>query len=347
MASTGNTQPFQDFPCNVVVGNNYDTYGTITRASISSLTPSQLVTLFKPGGLFADMDAWFATQFEMQTCGIKRNGMYDWLMSSAKQVKSLLSVQKMEKGPSLLFPFIMGRQMSVVNNDYFALSNGWANSAYTAGVTGPLTSADLALGAATDRVIRVITRYGIDLSAEWFNSTDRIHIFTRAAAVSQMGQWKVLAAEVDPVNLAYVDVLVTDQNQGSSVAYNTTPGASGNPGIVLRATNNVNDYESYCANRPTLDPRKRVPFWFKTSRRVRQIDSEYEMFYARMMEANKYFAEFGDLPHFRAQSSGRGKLPARMVRAVLLRQADLRQPDVAELSKPRTDHLVQRGDLDD
>ena len=256
MASTGNTVPFQDFPCNVVVGNNFDTHGTITRAQIASLTPAQLVTLFKPGGLFADMDAWFATQFEMQTCGIKRNGMYDWLMSSAKQVKSLLSVQKMEKGPSLLFPFIMGRQMSVVNNDYFALSNGWQQNVYTALVTGPLTSTDLALGSSTDRIIRVITRYGIDLSAEWFNSTDRIHIFTRPAGVSQMGQWKVLAAEVDPVNLAYVDVLIHDENQGSSVPYNTTPGASSNPGIVLRATNNVNDYESYCANRPTLDPRQ-------------------------------------------------------------------------------------------
>lgn len=295
-APTLATQPFQDFPCNVVVNNDYDTYGTITRASIASLTPTQLQQLFFPGGLFADMDAWFATQFEMQTCGIKRNGMYDWLMSSAKNVKSLLSVQKLEKGPSLLFPFVMGRQMSVVNNDYFALSNGWQQNAYTAGVTGPLTQTDLNLGLTTDRVIRVISRYGIDLSAEWFNNADRIHIFSRVSAITQMGQWKVLAAEVDPVNAAYVDVLIRDENGGSSVSYDTTPGIAGHNGVVLRAANNVNDYESYCNNRPTLDPRKRVPFWFKTSRRVRQIDSEYEAFYNRMMEANKYFVEFGDLP---------------------------------------------------
>src|SRR5271168_1904472 len=180
-AAFGMASPFQDFPCSVVVSNNFDTYGTITRASIASLTPAQLVTLFKPGGLFADMDAWFQTSFEMQACGIKRNGMYDWLMSSAKNVKSLLNVQKMDRGPSLLFPFIMGRQMSVINNDYFALSNGWVQSAYTATVTGPLTQTDLNLGTATDRIIRVITRYGIDLNAEWFQGPhDKIHIFSRS-----------------------------------------------------------------------------------------------------------------------------------------------------------------------
>jgi hypothetical protein len=297
MASTGNTQPFQDFPCSVVVGNNYDTYGTITRASIASLTPAQLVTLFKPGGLFADMDAWFQTSFEMQTCGIKRNGLYDWLMSSAKDVKSLLTTQKLDRGPSLLFPFIMGRQMSVINNDYFALSNGWAQSAYTATVTGPLTTADLANGTATDRIIRVITRYGIDLNAGWFQAPhDKIHIFSRSGGVTQNGAWRVLAAEVDPVNLAYVDVLIRDENSGSSVPYSSTPGAAGATAVVVRGGNNVSDYESYCQNRPTLDPRKRVPFWFKTSRRVRQIDSEYELFYERMIKANEYFREFGDLP---------------------------------------------------
>lgn len=286
---------FQDFPCSVVVSNNYDTYGTITRASISSLTPTQLVDLFKPSGLFADMDAWFATSFEMQACGIKRNGMYDWLMSSKKDVKSLINVTKLDRGPGLLQPFVLARQMSVINNDYFALTNGWANSAYTAISDGPLTVADKALGSASDRVIRVVTRYGIDLSAEWFQPKDLIHILSRSSGITQMGQWKVLAAEAASDG-SYVDVLITSQNTGSNVAYSTTPGYNSATGVVLRGGNNVNDYESYCKNRPTLDPRKRVPFWFKTSRRVRQIDSEYELFFERMMKANKYFQEFGDLP---------------------------------------------------
>jgi hypothetical protein len=57
----------------------------------------------------------------------------------------------------------------------------------------------------------------------------------------------------------------------------------------------VNDFESWCNNRPTLDPRKRVPFWFQTMRRGRQVDSEYKKVFARLMESNEYFRQFGDL----------------------------------------------------
>ena len=295
------------------------------------------------------MDAWFKTQFEMQACGIKRNGMYDWLMSSAKNMKSLLTFQKLEKGPSLLFPFVMGRQMSVVNVDYFALSNGWQNNAYTTLVTGPLTATQLAYGAATDRIIRVVSRYGIDLSAEWFNSSatnpgggpgDRIHIFSRVSAITQMGQWKVLAAAVS-ADATYVDVLITDENAGSSVSYDSTPGVAGHNGIVLRAANNVNDYESYCQNRPTLDPRKRVPFWFKTSRRIRRIDSEYELFFARMMEANQYFQEFGDLPLAERNRQDEEIYQREWCVQFFYRQTYRLQPDARKLPESGADHILQ------
>ncbi len=55
--------PFQDLPCTVVVSNTYDTHGTITRASFNSLSPTQLEALFKPSGVFAEMDDWFRTSF--------------------------------------------------------------------------------------------------------------------------------------------------------------------------------------------------------------------------------------------------------------------------------------------
>jgi hypothetical protein len=283
--------PFQNTPCKVVATNNFDTVGTITLASVSCLTPDQLSQLFKPGGLYADMDAWFRTSFEMQACGIKSNGLYDWLMSSRKDVKSLVSVQKMDRGPSLLFPFVLARQDSFVNLDFFAITNGWQNNAYTAGVTGPLTSGDLALGATTDRVIRVVSRYGVDLDSKWFLSRDRVYISNLASGQRTDGQWKVLASEVSADN-SYVDVLVASENAGSTAVYDAAPTA----GVLVRGGNNVNDFESYCGNRPTIDTRHRVPFWYQTMRRGRQVDSEYKKVFARLMESNEYYAEFGDLP---------------------------------------------------
>jgi hypothetical protein len=277
--------------CSVVNGNSYDTCGTLTRSDVAHLTPTQLRDLFTVGGLFADMDAWFRTQVEMKACGIKTNGMFEWIMSGADRgMGKLLNVQNVQKGPGLLYPFILGKQNSVINTDFWAITLGSANSAYTAAVTGPLTTAQKALGAADDRVVRVVNRYGVDLDAKWFVDRDRVHIFTRTAGAAEDGQWKVLAAAVDP-NLQYIDVLVTSENAGSSGAFNATPTS----GVLLPGINNVNDFEQWCNNRPTIDPRKRVPFWIQTRRHTRCIDSEYRKIYARLLEANNAFREFGDL----------------------------------------------------
>jgi hypothetical protein len=299
------SSPFQNTSCTVVVKNNFDTYGTITRSSVDGLTPAELELLFKPDGThFADMDAFFKTAFEMNACGIKRNGLYDWIWSSARNVKPLVGWEKIDRGPSLLHPFILGRQLSVFSTDYWAIpatSYGWAQNAYTATVTGPLTQTELNLGSASDRVVRIITRAGFDMNAEWFQAKsdgtngDLIHILSRVAGATLMGQWRVLASAVAS-DSSYVDVLITSQNTGSNASYDHTPGAGSNASVVLRGGNNVNDYEAYCLNRPTLDPRKRVPFFYKTDRRARQVDSEYIAVFKRLMESNEFFQEFGDLP---------------------------------------------------
>lgn len=293
--------PFQDLPCSVVVSNSYDTHGTITRASFNSLNPTQLAALFSTNGLFNEMDDWFRTQFEMKACGTKVNAMYDWLMSSARSdLKGLLDTVKLDRGPSLLKPFIMARQDSIINNDYWVVSNGIANSGYTGDTpgtavgtiaTGPLTAAQLALGAASDRVVRLVTRYGIDTDSKWFNSRDRIYIFGKSGNTTLVGQWKVLAANVD-TSLSYIDVLVESENAGSSTPYSAAPTS----GMVIAGGNNVNDFESFCQNRPTLNPRKHVPFWYKTDRRGRRVDSETKKVFARLAEGNKYFETFQNLP---------------------------------------------------
>jgi hypothetical protein len=288
-------QPFQDTPCQVVVGNNYDTSGagSLTRTSIAHLTPTQLTSLFKPGGLFADMDSWFRTAFEMKACGVKTNGMYEWVNSNRRSMGNLLSYEKVDRGPSLLKPFVLGRQNSVINVDFWAITNGWANSGYVAGAstTAVLSGAQLALGVAGDRVIRVVNRYGIDMDEKWFLNRDRVMVFGRSSGTATTGQWKVLASAVD-ASKTYVDVLVTSENAGSSSAFDAAP----TTGVLLQGGNNVNDFESWCQNRPTLDPRKRVPFWYQTMRRGRAVDSEYTKVFTRLMESNEYYRQFGDLP---------------------------------------------------
>lgn len=288
-------QRFQDTPCTVVVGNNYDTQGaqSLTRSSIAELTPAQLQTLFAPSGLFADMDSWFRTSFEMKACGIKTNGMYEWIMSSMRQMGDLMSIEKVDRGPSLLKPFVLGRQDSVINKDFWAITTGFAVSGYTATVTGPLTAGDLTANGAltTDRVIRVVSRYGLYLSEKWFQNRDVVNILSNVSGNAGRGSWKVLASE-PATDGSYIDVVVTSQNAGSASIYDAAPTS----GLLLAMSNNVSDYESFCNNRPTLDPRKRVPFYFQTMRRSRRVDAEYMKVFSRLMESNQYFREFGDLP---------------------------------------------------
>ena len=112
--------------CGVVITNNYDTVGTLTRATLKGLAPSEVKALFTDGTKWTEMNSMLRTQFEMRACGVKRYGMYDWITSSNRSgLSNLVQTVKRDKGPSLIQPFIMGRQMSVVNADYWGLPSLW------------------------------------------------------------------------------------------------------------------------------------------------------------------------------------------------------------------------------
>lgn len=316
--------------CSTVFSNNYDTCGTVTRSTIAHLTPAQLEAMFITGGLFADLDAWFKTSIEMKACGTRTYGLYDWIMSSADRTKgkAALNVQKAMGNPSLMFPFILGKQESVINTDYWAILNGIAKSGYTGDLpatgsgtmtAGPLTAAELALAAGSDRIIRVVSNYGVDLDDKWFVPGAVMHIFTRASDGSaENGNWKVLAATT-ATDLSYTDVLVTTQNAGSTAAYETAPV----DGVLVPGVNNVSDFESWCYNRPNWDGKKMVPFWIQTMRRTRCVDSEYQKFFARLMESgvNNAFKEFGDIPMARRNAQDELNYKKEFVNAFIYNKA--------------------------
>lgn len=282
--------------CATVFENNYDTCGTITRASIAYLTPEAWEGLFSSAGLFADLSYLFETALEMKACGTKTNGMYDWIMSGADTsgFRGALKGQSVKGSPARVPPFVLAKQDSVINSDFWALTNGWANSAYAAAnPEGPLVAADLATGVGADRVIRVVSRYGIELDPKWFNPRTVVYIFTRTNGITENGAWRVLASAA-AADGSYVDVLVTTENAGSTQSYNLTPTTRG---VLVRGVNNVNDYESWCNNMPNYDGRKIVPFWAQTMRRTRCVDEQYREFFARLNEpgVNRAFREFGDL----------------------------------------------------
>lgn len=319
--------------CSPVIGSNYDTCGTVTRATVSHLTADQLDDLFRPGGLFADLDAWFLHSIEMKACGVKRNAIYDWIMANADRTlyKAAVTGIKAVKSESLVQPFIFGRQESVVNRDYWRVIYGFAIPANTTAspatkttATSPLANdGTVANGTAFNPtsilnedgtaitynqnqpntlgkcwIIRVDNRHNIPLDKNFFRPREVFTLFSRSAGgVLYVTNWKVMASAWIETGTAehYIDIAVIDQNSGSSAPKDLAP-TNTLGGVIVPGINNVNDYEKWCQNQPTIDPRKRVPFWVQTWRDGRCVDSEYRAVYKRLFDTNPAFREFGDLP---------------------------------------------------
>lgn len=314
--------------CTVAISNNYDTVGTLTRATINTLTPTTLKTLFTTdsGATWVDVGPWFKTAFEMAACGIRRNGLHDWIFSSMKKMGHLVSVQRIEKSPSLVLPFVLARQLSVINHESWRvlgastkadITGGTAGTAITVFTTSPLPVATLALDAVT-HVIRVDTTGGFDMNIGWFlgakatpvagdkSMGDRVNLFTRLAGAAKMGQYVVIQAATNTAK-TYVDIAVAEEKPvaapfGDGATSADAPllpavaTANTIKGLLLAGGNNVSDFESWCQNRPTLNPEKRVPFWIQTSRKARRVDEIYKEVFGRLMRDNQYFGEFVDQP---------------------------------------------------
>ena len=273
--------------CSPAVGNSFETCGTITRTNLKSLAPADLLTVFQDGsGNYRDMASILKATFEMKQCGIKRNGLFDFLMSSARGASKLVNQKKIPGSESFIEPYILARQKSVINSDYWAITTGFATGSYTPTTTGPLTSVS-----GGTRVIRVLSRHGLDVGTEWFRPRHKVHVFGRTAGGSATrSQWQIVDAAVD-AGVTYVDILLADENAGSTTISDLTPIA----GFLVIGANDVGDWESWCHNRAALNPNKLIPFFFQTSRSAMCVDSHYKEYLKRTMDINPLFREFGDV----------------------------------------------------
>lgn len=290
--------------CAVVIGTQNNTAGDVTRASIDHLSVTDLNAIFQPGGLFADLDAWFIHAVEMKACGVRRYCFYDWIMANADRHMFREQYQRGLKGQTgvkvigLLHPFIFGRQESVINRHYWKVVNGTVVGSYSfnaATAVGTITSGPISDETGGTHIIRVQNRHGIPMDANEFRASEVVHVFTRAGnGVLEGGQWKVIRAATDTA-LTYIDLLVTSENAGSTTPFRV-PAAGAYVGLIIPGINNINDFEKWCQNLPTYDPRKRVPFWWQVRRTARKVDEEYERVFQKLFETNPAFREFGDLP---------------------------------------------------
>ena len=303
--------------CEVAARNNYDTVGTVTKAKISRLSPAQMEALFRntTTDVWNEFQAFYKHQIEMAQCGVPRSGLWEWLMSSAQPKGHLITPERVDRGPSLVRPYILGRQKSLWETqvNHWQLTGNVQGNTYTPldtsktygdATAGPgLTAGSRSIGA-NNRCLTVQSSYAgtMNLHPDYFLPDKRIHVISRNAITGafQLTQFKIVyAARNTDVTL---DVEVTldqpaSQSEGGTLANASfPPNATATTGLVLLGINNIHDVEQWCRNMINVNTEKRVPFWYQFFRNARSTGSEYEKVFQHLATNNEYFKIFQDLP---------------------------------------------------
>lgn len=269
--------------CLPAIGNNVNECGAVTLCDVITAQTGDLVNIFTDGsGNFRDLHALLATQFEIKACGARQNGLFDFLMSNKRMLGKRTVKRELGPGNAEIDPFVLGLQHSVINAEYWSLKNLFVTgSTYT---------------------IHVNSRASIPLDSRWFVPGMNIYVNARSAAGTALrGSFLVVGSQASTFGGAST-ILITATAQNDTLGWvakaafsGFTGGAPLSAGVVVRGSANVQDVERWCYNRPALNDRKHVPFWFETDRYTMCTDQLYESWFKRLQDGNEYFKLFGDV----------------------------------------------------
>lgn len=269
--------------CLPAIGSNINECGAVTLCNVVVAHTDELTNIFTDGaGNFRDLHALLATQFEIKACGAKTNGLYDFLMANKRLMANRVIKTPLGPGNSEISPFIMAAQHSVMNTEYWSLKNLFnGNGMYT---------------------IHVASRASIPLDDRWFVPGMNIYVHARSAAGTALrGSFKVTSAQASSFGGSST-ILISATAENSTLGWvakaafdGFTGGAPLSAGVVIRGSANVQDVERWCYNRPALNDRKHVPFWWETDRYTMCTDQLYQAWFNRLQDGNEYFKLFGDV----------------------------------------------------
>ena len=314
-------------PTTTAIWNNYDTCGSMTRADVGLAESGDLDAIFTDSGgtnnmgnfdRYRDMESLLVTQMELKACGGRQYGMYDWLMSSAKSMGKGITKRNVAGGASEIEPFILAAQKDVIKDDYWLVDKimdhafDYETNASTSSLNSSLSAVAGITPASGQFILRLKPSGNNPAVAGYFKSGLTINLFSKAAdaGAGYRIQFKVDEAVAHTLSsVDYVDVVVDYQggwgagaDTGTTFAFGNGTVASkigapgtGGTGVVTIGANNVNDFESWCENRPALNTLKHVPFWYQTSRHSLCVSEFYKEWLERMLRTNAFFNKFGDV----------------------------------------------------
>lgn len=269
--------------CLPAIGNNVNECGAVTLCNVITAESDELTSIFTDGaGSFRDLNALLATQFEIKACGAKQNGLFDFLMSNKRLMGNRKIVVPLGPGNSEIAPFVLAEQHSVINNEYWSVVNLFnTGGTYT---------------------IHLRSRASIPIDERWFPTGATLFVNGRSSAGTALrGAFLITGSQTSTFG-GNSTVLVTATAQNDTLGWvakaafsGFTGGSPMSAGWAVRGSANVQDVERWCYNRPALNDRKHVPFWWETDRYTMCTDQLYEAWFKRLQDGNEYFRLFGDV----------------------------------------------------
>lgn len=261
--------------CAPAVGTNIATCGALGLCDISTATPATLAEIFMDGSSYRNMQSLLVTQFELKACGMRTNGLFDFLMANKKDFsKRLIKVPTDDYGTKVhVEPFVMGARKSILNQEYWEFDNG------------------LDPGGVPDWQIDAFSNYGMPLDVRFFNTRARVFLngVTGGGSITRTA-YRVTAAAVVGTRIR---LTLVAENASFLAAVKVTPPVTG---FLVRGTPNVEGHEEWCEQGPGLNPNQNVPFWIEENRWQLCNDQLYNGAVKELMTTNPYFNRFGGIP---------------------------------------------------
>jgi len=257
--------------CAPNLSTNIKQCGTVTLCNAIPMTPADLSTAFTSGGNYRVMSSLLKHDMEIKMCSAKQNGLYDFLMANKVSMGHKIRTEKINSGLIRIAPYVLARQYTNINNEYWQVSNGATNGAYwQVDVTSPT---------------------GIPANERSFGPGNRVFIDgVTGGGTATHTEWLIISSTVTGNTV----VLILQAAQaGSYLAASSL--TSPTVGIMTRGTANVNDYEKYCDEPAAYLNWNNVPFWTETMRTTVCTSEQYQLWRKLLLADNPLYAEYGDL----------------------------------------------------
>lgn len=269
--------------CTPAYGLGSQRCGGLTMADISPTTGLDLESIYADeDGKYRVIGALLESDFLGKSCQIQQNTLYDFIMATARMWDSgkKVGMQRRSSDVVEVFPFIQMARTGIINANYWNVTEGDDTAGTSPG------------GVAFTHSFVVASQTSIPADTRWFSAKTEIYINGASAGGSvTRTQWTILDAVL--VDATHVRIYCKSVNALSSL--NGAKLELPVTGVATRGIPNVNDYESYCAQIPSINANQRALFWIQDTRWTVCVDEQTEKLIEMIRANNPLYREFGDV----------------------------------------------------